>query len=167
MHATLNWHKALLKLLCQNRSFDKVQLWPWPLDPKMYRYLSVTILHLCMKSVRWYRIRTKMFPSCIYVWYMKAVSWENYSSYRVKTKVLTKFSCDLDLCTLKCIGVFLSPSSPIQSTSLEMSEVECMGLLTILHLYMKYESCTLKTTQVIVCQNQNVDIQTGGQTWFL
>ena len=39
----------LFKLLCQNQSVDKVQLWPWPLDPKMYRYLPLTILHLCMK----------------------------------------------------------------------------------------------------------------------
>ena len=27
----------------------KVQLWPWPFDPKMYIYLPLTILHLCMK----------------------------------------------------------------------------------------------------------------------
>ena len=25
----------------------KVRLWPWPLNPKMYRYLSLNILHLC------------------------------------------------------------------------------------------------------------------------
>ena len=36
----------LLKLLCQNQSIDKVQLWPWPLDLKMYRYLPLTIQHL-------------------------------------------------------------------------------------------------------------------------
>ena len=35
---------------------------------------------------------------------------ENYSSHRVRTKVLTKFSCDLDLWTPKCIGILLSPS---------------------------------------------------------
>ena len=39
----------LLKLLCQNQSAHKVPLWPWPFDPKMYRYLTLTILHLCMK----------------------------------------------------------------------------------------------------------------------
>ena len=47
----------LLKLLCQNQSVDKVPLWPWlqPFDPKMYRYLPLTILHLCMKyeSCHW------------------------------------------------------------------------------------------------------------------
>ena len=78
----------LLKLSFQNQVVDKAQLWPWPLDPKTYRYLPITILHL----------------------YMKSVSWQNYSSYRVRTKVLTKFSCDLDLCTLICIGVLLSPT---------------------------------------------------------
>ena len=39
----------ILKLSCQNQSVDKVQLWPWPFDPKMYRYLPLAILHLCMK----------------------------------------------------------------------------------------------------------------------
>ena len=35
---------------------------------------------------------------------------ENYSSYHVRTKVLTKFSCDLDLWIPKYIGIFLLPS---------------------------------------------------------
>ena len=39
----------LVQLSCQNQSVDKVQLWPWLLDPKMYRYLPLTILYLCMK----------------------------------------------------------------------------------------------------------------------
>ena len=37
----------LLKLLCQNQSFDQVQLWPWPFDLKIHKYLPITILHLC------------------------------------------------------------------------------------------------------------------------
>ena len=45
----VNW--KILKLLCQNQSVDKVQLWPRPLnlDIKVYRYLLLAILHLCMK----------------------------------------------------------------------------------------------------------------------
>ena len=35
---------------------------------------------------------------------------ENCSNYRVRTKVLTKFRCDLDLWTPKCIGIVLLPS---------------------------------------------------------
>ena len=53
-----------------------------------------------------------------------------YSSYPIRTKVLTKFSCDLDLKTYRYLR------------------------LTILHLHvcMKYESCTLKNTQVIMSE---------------
>ena len=132
-------------------------------DPKMYKYLLLTILHLLMKyqsctlkttqvivsepkcwqssvvSDLWTPKCIGIFlsPSCIYVWNMKVVCWncdldlltpqcigiflspsciyiwnlyiENYSSYRVRTKELTKFSCDWPL-TSKCIGSFLSPS---------------------------------------------------------
>ena len=37
------------QLSCRNQNVDKVQLWPWPLDPKKIEYLPLTILHLCMK----------------------------------------------------------------------------------------------------------------------
>ena len=40
---------TLLKWSCQNQSVDKVPLWLWPFDPKMFRYRPLTILHLCMK----------------------------------------------------------------------------------------------------------------------
>ena len=70
--------------------------------------------------------------SCIYVWNMKAVRF-NYSSYCVRTKVLTKFCCDLDLW----------PFDPKMYKYLT---------LTILHLCMTYQSCTLNTTQVIVSE---------------
>ena len=33
----------------RKKSVDKVQFWPWPLGPKMYRYFPLTIMHLCMK----------------------------------------------------------------------------------------------------------------------
>ena len=79
-----------LQLFCQNQSLDKVPLCPWPLNPQMSMYLPLTILHLCMKYEK------------LYV--------ENYSSYRVRTKGLTMFRCDLDHFTPKCKGIFLSPS---------------------------------------------------------
>ena len=96
----------VVKLLCQDQSVDKVLLWPWPFDPN---FLS---------------------PSCIYVWKLYI---ENYSSYRVRTKVLTKFCCDLELW--------------------HFDPKMCRYLsLALLHLCMKYESCTLKTSQVIVSE---------------
>ena len=52
-------------------------------------------------------------------------------SFKHSTKVLTKFRCDLE------------PFDPKMYRYLP---------LTILHLCMKYESCTLKTTQVIVSE---------------
>ena len=104
-------HWKLVKLSCQNPSVDKVQLWPWPLDFKMYRYLPLAILHLCMK-----------YESCT----LK-------TNYRGKTKVLTSFSCDLDVWPFDLKMYRHLP-------------------LTILHLCMKYENCTLKTTQVIVSE---------------
>ena len=115
-------------------------------------------------------------PSCIYVWNMKAVCWkilkllcqkqsfnqvllwpwpltpkctgiflllswisvwnlyvENYCSYSARVNVLTKFSYDLDLW----------PFYPKMYRYLPLS---------ILHLCMKYESCMLITTQVIVSE---------------
>ena len=41
-------------------------------------------------------------PSCIYVWKLYV---ENYSSHCVRPQVLTKFRCDLDFLTPKCIGI--------------------------------------------------------------
>ena len=43
----------LVKLLFQNQIVDKVQLWPWPFHPKMYRYIPLCILHLWMKCESW------------------------------------------------------------------------------------------------------------------
>ena len=128
-------------------------------DPKMYRYLPLTILHLCMKyenctlkttqvivsepkcwqssvvTLNFDLLTLKcigifLLPSCIYVWNMKAVL-DNYASYRIRTKVLTKFRFDLELW----------PFEPKMYRYLP---------LTILHLGMKYGSCTVKTSQVIV-----------------
>ena len=109
--------------------------------------------------------------SCIYVWNLYV---ENYSGYLVEP-VLTKFSCDLDLLTPKCIGIFLLPSCiyvwNMKAVRWKLLKLLCQTQsidkvqlwpwpfdpkmyrylpLTILHLCMKYESCTLKTTQVIV-----------------
>ena len=68
-------------------------------------------------------------PDCMYeIWKLYI---ENYSSYRVRTKVLTKYSCDL------------GPLDPKMYRILP---------LAILYLCMKYERCTLKTTQVIVSE---------------
>ena len=209
----------VLKLSCQNNSVDKVQWWPWPFDLKMYTYLPLTILHLCMKyesctlrttqdivsepsvdKVQWWPwplpFDLKMYsshnPASMYeIWNLYI---GKYSSYGVRTTVLTKFSGDLDLLTSKCNGVFLSPSC-IYVWNMKSLRWELLKLLsqnqsvdkvqwwpwpldlkmytylplTILHLCMKYESCTLKTTKVITSEPKcwKTDGKTAGQSWFL
>ena len=73
----------------RTKVLTKLSLWPWHLDPKMYRYLPLTILHLCMK-----------YESCM----LKT------TQVIVSEPVLTNFRYDLHLWTPKCIGIFLSPS---------------------------------------------------------
>ena len=107
----------------------------WPFDPRIYRYFSLTILYLCMKYERCTLKVTQVIVSEPKFWQSSVVTltfwpqnvwvssshhpasmyeiWklyiENYSIYCVRTKVLTKFRCDLDLLIPKCIGIFLSP----------------------------------------------------------
>ena len=188
------WRRSVVTLTCY---------------PKIYRYLPLAILQLCMniwklyiENYSSYRVRTKMLipkdivlsPSAsMYVIWKLYV--ENYSNYRVRTKMLTKFRDDLDLLTPKCIGIFLSPSCiyvwnmkavrwnyssyPFRTKVLTKF---CCDLhlwlvspkinrylpLTILYLCMKYESCTLKTTQVILSepnswQSSMVTLTVGSQ----
>ena len=135
----------LLNLSCQNQSLDKVPLWTWPLDPKMYR--SPSSHHLASIHEKWkqnvenyscYCIRTKMltkFSFDLGLWpqVKKAYSVSHHpaSMHKIwhyvekqlklasQNKMLTNFSCDLDLWTPKCICIFIH--------------------LTILHLCLKYE----------------------------
>ena len=114
-------------------------------------------------------------PTSMYeIWKMYV---ENYSCYCVRSTILTKFRCDHDLLIPKYIGIFFSTSCiyvwnmkdvMMKTTQVMVSvltKFRCdLGLrlfdskmyrnhpLTILHLCMKYESCTLKTTQVIVSE---------------
>ena len=83
---------TLLKLLWQNQSVDKIQSWPWPLDLQMYRYLSLTILHLCKKYQSCTSKTTKVIVS-------EPKPWQS--------SVMT---LTFDLLSQKCIGIFLSPS---------------------------------------------------------
>ena len=153
----------LVELSCQNQSGVKVPLWPCYLtfDPKMYRYL--------------------FHPASMYE--ILKLYIENYSRYLVRTKVLRKVCCDLDLLTPKCISTFFVYSSCnpaymyeiwmlyVEKTSqVIMSEpvltkfrsdlviwpfdTKMYRYLFHLHLCMKYESCTLKTTQVIVSEQK-------------
>ena len=100
-------------------------------DPKMHKYLPLTILHLCMK-----------YKSCML---------KSAQAINIRTKVLIKFSncCDLDLWQFDPkIYRFLS--------------------LSILHLWMTYESCLLRTIQVIVSEpkvltNSGVTLTFGSQ----
>ena len=71
--------------------------------------VTLTIELLTPKCVGIFLLR-----SCIYVWNMKAVRWKRYN---VRTKVLTKFRCDLDLWTPKCIGIFLSSKLYVENYS--------------------------------------------------
>ena len=134
-------------------------MWPWPIDPKIYRHLPLTILHLCMKYESCTLKITRVIMSEPMCWQSSVLTltfdlfmtkssshypvsmyevWklyvENYASYCVRTKVLTKFS-DLDLWRF-----FFN------------SKMYRHLLLTILHLCMKYENFTLKTTPVIMSE---------------
>ena len=113
---------------------------------KIYRHLPLTILHVCIKD-----------ESCM----LKT------PSYRIRTKVLTKFSCDLDLLTPKCISMFLLPPScsyvwnmiavpwkltklscqnqSVDKVQLWLLTPKCIGIFLSL-------SCALKITQVIVLE---------------
>ena len=107
---------------------------------------------------------------------------ENYLSYRVRTKMLTKFSCDLwpydpkmirylSLAILYLCMKYESCTCTLKTTQTTRVRTKvlskfCCDLdlwpfdpkinrylpLAILHLCMKYESCTFKTTQVIVSE---------------
>ena len=85
----------LLKLSCQNQSVDKVPLWPWPLT-----FLPQNV-----------QISSSRHTASIYeIWKLYT---ENYSSYRVRTKILAESSVvtlTFDLLTSKFIGIFLSPT---------------------------------------------------------
>ena len=73
--------------------------------------------------------------SYIYVWNMKAVSWK-LVKFCVRNKVLKNLHCDLDLWPFDAEMYRYLP-------------------LTILHLCMKYGSCTLKKkTQVIASETK-------------
>ena len=102
---------------------------------------------------------------------------EQNTNYCVRTKVITKFICDLDLLTPKCIGIFFSPSCiyvrnmkalrckllkfPCQNQSVDKIQMWPWPMdptiyrylpCTTLHLWLKYDSCTLKTAQLIVSE---------------
>ena len=153
----------LLKLSCQNQSVDKVPLWPWPLDPKMYRYLPLAIPHPCMKyesctlkttqiivseSKCWQSsVLTLTFalltpncigiffsPSCIYVWNVKAAHWN-----------LLMLLCQNH--SVDNVPFWFWPLDPKMYRYLP---------LAILHLCMKYEAVRWKLLKLLF-QNQSVD----------
>ena len=154
----------VLKLSCQNQSVDKVQLWPWPLDPKFIGIFLLTsrIWFMNMKAVR----RKKSKLSC-----------QNQST--------DKFSCYLDLWTPKCIGIFLLPSCMyvwnIKAVCWKLLKLLCKNLsadrqcwknslvtltfdpkmksyrpLTILSLHVCMKSVSWKLLR-LSCQSQSVD----------
>ena len=110
-----------IKLLCQNQVLTKFSCY-LTFDLKMYGYIPLTILHLCIKYES-YRMKltqdTVSEPKC---WQSSAVTltlkcisiflspscicvkiWkfqDEYSfRYRVRTKMLAKVNCDIDLWT--------------------------------------------------------------------
>ena len=113
---------------------------------------------------------------------------ESYSSYCVRTKVLTKFGCDLDLFTPTCIGIFLSPSCiyvrNMNAVRWKLVKLSCQNQrddnvqLWPWPLTPKYIGIFLLSPCIYVwnikavrwkllklsCQNQSVDGQTDGRT---
>ena len=125
----------------------------WPFDPKMYRYLPLTILHLCMK-----------YESCTLKTSPVIVS--EPKCWQSALMTLT-----FDLLTPKCIGIFLLPSCiygwNMKAVRWKVVQLSCQNQridkvqlrpwpfdpkiyryrpLAILHVCMKYKSCTLKTS---------------------
>ena len=134
-------------------------------DPKMYRYFPFAILHLCMKYESCTLKTTQVIVSEPKCWQSSLVT-------------LT-----FDLLTPNCIGIFLLPSCidvwNMKAVHWKLLKLSCQNQsvdkvplwpwpltfwpkmyrhlpLTILHLCMKYESCTLKIVK-LSCQNQSVD----------
>ena len=102
---------------CQNQRNDKFRLWPSPLTFKQQN------IQLCSPN----------HPAAMYeIWKLHV---EIYFSYRVRTKVLTMFSCVLDLW----------PFDPKMHRYLS---------LTIRDLRMEYGCCTLKTIQVTMSKSE-------------
>ena len=133
----------------------------WPFDIKMYRYRPLTILHLCMKYESYTLKTTEVIMSEPRCWQSSVVT-------------LT-----FDLLTPKCTGIFFSPSCiyvwNMKAVHLQLLKLPCQNQSndkvplwpwpltfwpkmyrylpsTSLHQWMIYESCTLKTTQVIVSE---------------
>ena len=96
----------------------------------MLRYLSRTLLHLYMKYESCMLKTTQVIVSEQKCWLSLVVTF-----YCVRTKVLTKFSCDLHRWSIYPKLYMYLP-------------------FTILHLRIKYESCTLNTTQFIVSEQK-------------
>ena len=140
----------LLKLSCQNQSVDNV----WPFDPKIYRYLSLAILH---------HIK---YESCTFRTTQVIVSEPKYWQSSIVTLTF-------DLLTPKCIVIVLSPfciyAWNMKAVRWKLLKLSCQNQsvdnvwpfdpkiyrylsLATLHLCMKYESCTLKTSQVITSE---------------
>ena len=73
---------------------------------KVFTKFRVTLIFdLLIQNVK---VSSSHHPAFIYeVWKLHT---ETYSSYRVRTKELTKFSWDLDLWTPQCLGICPSPS---------------------------------------------------------
>ena len=114
---------VLLTLSCWNQVLKKFKVQSdldlWPFYPKTYRYIWPASMYEILK---------------LYL--------ENCSRYRVRTKVSTKFSCNLHLLTLKCIGIFLSASFVYVCNKKSV----CWKLLKL------------------SCQNQSADRQINGGT---
>ena len=137
-------------------------------EPKCWQssVLTVTVDFFTHKCIGIF-----LLPSCIYARNMKAAHWKTTQAIVSETKCWQSSVVTLTcyLLTPKCIGIFLSRSCSCTLISTQaiyhvrnnvLAKFIC-GLdlwfltqmyrylgLTILHLYMKYESCMLKTTQV-------------------
>ena len=118
LHLCLKYESCMLKpssyrVRTKLLSVDNAQLWPWPSTFWLKHVLVSSFHHPASMHYKW-----KLY-----------VQHYMYSNYSVRTKVLTKFSCDLDLWPLDHKMYRYLP-------------------LTILNLCMKYEISTFETTLV-------------------
>ena len=107
----------LLKLLCQNQSVDKVQLWPWPLDPKMYRHLPFAILYLCMTYESCTLKTTQVIESEPKCWQSSVVTLTfDPKMYRYLPLTILHLCMKYESCMLKTSPVIVSEPKCWQSS---------------------------------------------------
>ena len=135
----------MLKLLCQNQSVDQVQLWALAFDPKRYRYLTVTILHLCMKYESCTLRTTQVIVSEPKCWQTSVVTLTfDLKMYRCLPLTILHLCMKYGMCTLKTIHVIVSGQNVDKSSVVTLTVVpQNVKVSSSLHPASMYETWKL------------------------